>query len=59
MYIIGYSTPDRAMVFTDNQTHGVLTKRFAKAFDGASVWHNVAKGITYVGYFMHGQLVKP
>ena len=57
MFIIGYSTPEKANTFVSNRTHKNLCKKRAATKDGASIWHNGLKGIRYIGYFNNGKIV--
>ncbi len=58
MFIIGYSTPEKAMTFVTFRTHKNLEKQWARHRDGASVWYNGVKGTNYIGYFNDGKLIK-
>jgi hypothetical protein len=60
MYLITYSTPEKANCFISNRTHVNIVKAWARHKHGACLYF---QGVThkprYIGYFDNGKLIKP
>lgn len=60
MYLITYSTPERATCFLSNRTHKNIVNAWARYKHGAYLYfQGVNHKPRYIGYFFNGQLIKP
>jgi hypothetical protein len=60
MYLVTYSTPEKANCFISNRTHKNIVTSWARYKSGAYLYfQGVNHQPRYIGYFSNGQLVKP